>query len=116
MQEAINQLKEEVRLKRMYNGQRFMGGYTDPAKRDYDAEEKRIAEYEERRMKEIQEKFKNVKEIPIKVNKYGLPSVKVTPKYSSSAGIPCVGGYAAIHASSHGGGFNHPGFYGSPFQ
>jgi hypothetical protein len=118
MQQALNQLQEEVQRKRMYNGQRFMGGYTEPAKRDYDNEEKRIAEYEERRKKEIQENYKNHKETPLQPNKYGLPSVKrnTARNFSSSPGIPCVGGYAAVHAASHGGGFNHPGFYGSPFQ
>jgi hypothetical protein len=119
MEQELTQLKEEIQRKRNYNGQRFLGGYTEPAKRDYDAEEKRIATYEEERKKEIQEKYKDGKTV-VKTTfavKSSLPKSS-GPGIPSGLGpgIPSVGGYAAFHAAAHGGGFNHPGHYGSPFQ
>ncbi len=107
-------LEDQVRFMRTNNGQIFMGGYTEPAKMSYDAREKQIAMYEKEKQEELALKW-NFSVDSIKTFQQNLEKQKreVACMSSSSTGpgVPRVGGLAAVHAVSHGGGFNHPGVY-----
>jgi hypothetical protein len=110
----FQQFENEIRTLRNNNGQIFMGGYTEPAKKSYDARELQIAFIEQQKKEELTKKwdgsvesfkaFKKVIEDEEKAERLNRYSI-------NSPGVPRVGGAAGAHAASHGGGFNHPGVY-----
>lgn len=120
-QKAIDELKKEVQQRHNYNNSRFMGGYTGPAIMDHKAELDRIKVYEEQRMSQIEKDFDGSREcleriLPIarKDDREYEEAVERNKRLNSGGGgglHPRVGGAAAYHAVSHGGGFNHPGVY-----
>lgn len=115
-------MKEETQRLRMYNAQRFQGGYTGPAVQDHQYEEERIKKLEKEKETAIQNKYaKMSKQEKAEIErKYfrELEENRIRNQRYVGGGslVPSVGGYAAVHASQHGGGFNHSGHYGSPFQ
>ncbi len=110
----FQQLENEIRTMRNNNGQIFMGGYTEPAKRSYDARESQIALIEIQKKEELSKKWDGSSESLKAFEKLVEEEKKAEriAKYSiNSPGVPRVGGAMASHAVSHGGGFNHPGVY-----
>ena len=113
----FQQFENEIRNMRNNNGQIFMGGYTEPAKKSYDARELQIARHEQERKEELNKKwdgslesfkaFKKLIEDEEKADRERM----FRRTGSSGLGVPLVGGAAGAHAASHGGGFNHPGVY-----
>ena len=111
----FQQFENEIRTMRNNNGQIFMGGYTEPAKKSYDARELQIAVIEQQKKEELNKKwdgslesfkaFKKVLEDEEKEER------KRKYEHRNTLGAPRVGGAAGAHAASHGGGFNHPGVY-----
>ena len=110
-------IENEIKQMRTYNGQIFMGGYTEPAKKSYDAQEAHIARIEKQKKEEHAKKwdgsnvsvsnFENLlqeEELAERERMYSRTG-------SNGLGAPRVGGAAGAHAASHGGGFNHPGVY-----
>ena len=111
----FQQFENEIRTMRNNNGQIFMGGYTEPAKKSYDARELQIALIEQQKKEELNKKWDGSLE-SFKAFKKVIEDEKKAERlkrytFGSSLGMPRVGGAAGAHAASHGGGFNHPGVY-----
>ena len=111
----FQQFENEIRTMRNNNGQIFMGGYTEPAKKSYDARELQIAVIEQQKKEELNKKwdgsiesFKAFKKLVEDEEKAARLN---TYSFGGGLGQPRVGGAAGAHAASHGGGFNHPGVY-----
>ena len=111
----FQQFENEIRTMRNNNGQIFMGGYTEPAKKSYDARELQIALIEQQKKEELTKKwdgsiesFKAFKKV---VEDEEKEERKKKYEGRNTLGAPKVGGAAGAHAASHGGGFNHPGVY-----
>ena len=113
----FQQFENEIRNMRNNNGQIFMGGYTEPAKKSYDARELQIARHEQERKEELNKKWDNSIESFKAFKKLIEDEEKAERERmfkrtgSNGPGAPLVGGAAGAHAASHGGGFNHPGVY-----
>ena len=111
----FQQFENEIRTMRNNNGQIFMGGYTEPAKKSYDARELQIAVIEQQKKEELNKKwdgslesFKAFKKV---IEDEEKEERKRKYENRNTLGAPRVGGAAGAHAVSHGGGFNHPGVY-----
>lgn len=110
----FQQFENEIRTMRTNNGQIFMGGYTEPAKKSYDARELQIALIEQQKKEELNKKYDGSLESFKAFKKLVEDEEKAErlQKYSiNGPGAPKVGGAAGGHACTHGGGFNHPGVY-----